>query len=120
VEIRQTRATGSPLDAAPTTASTTTNVASVEPITDVIRFVHFRYWDGTAWVEMWGDVVPPLAVEVSLGFDPQPDDALPGEYPFEVFRRVIALPAGRESDPFAELFAVEPIGSGAKATEVAP
>lgn len=122
VEIRQTRATAAPLDAAPTTASssTTTNVAPVEPLTDVIRFVHFRYWDGTTWAESWGDVVPPLAVEVSFGVEPQPDDALPDEYPFEVFRRIVALPGGRESDPFAELFAVESGGSRSKTVEVTP
>jgi len=122
VEIRQSRATAAPLDAAPTTASSnaTTNVASGEPLTDVIRFVHFRYWDGATWVEEWADVVPPLAVEVSFGLDPQPDDALPDEYPFEVFRRIIALPGGRESDPFAEFFAEELAGSSSKATEVSP
>lgn len=122
VELRQTRATAAPLEAAPTTASstTTTNVAPVEPLTDVIRFVHFRYWDGTAWAETWGDVVPPLAVEVSFGLEPQPDDALPDEYPFEVFRRIVALPGGRESDPFAEFFAVDSVGSSSQAREVTP
>jgi type II secretory pathway component PulJ len=122
VELRTARATAAPLEAAPATAAsaTTTNVAQVEPLTDVIRFVHFRYWDGTIWVESWVDVVPPLAVEVSFGLDPQPDDALPDEYPFEVFRRIIALPSGRESDPFAEFFADELAGSSSKATEVVP
>lgn len=122
VEIRQTRATAAPLDAAPTTASstTTTNVVPVEPLTDVIRFVHFRYWDGTTWVESWGDVVPPLAVEVSFGLEPQPDDALPDEYPFEVFRRIVALPGGRESDPFAEFFELDSVSSSSKTTEVVP
>ena len=40
----------------------------------------------------------------SFGIEPQPDDALPEEYPFEVFRRVVLLPGGRESDPL-DLFA---------------
>lgn len=122
VELRTTRATATPLEAAPATvaSATTTNVAPVEPLTDVIRFVHFRYWDGTIWVESWVDVVPPLAVEVSFGLDPQPDDALPDEYPFEVFRRIIALPSGRESDPFAEFFADELAGTGSKSSEVVP
>lgn len=97
-----------------------TNLAPVEPLTDVIRYVNFRYWDGAAWVETWTDVVPPLAVEVSLGMDPLPDDALPGEYPFEVFRRVIALPSGQEGDPFAELFAGESLSSGLRTAEVRP
>ena len=70
----------------------------------MIRFLHFRFWDGSAWLDSWADVVPPLAVEVSFGIEPQPDDALPEEYPFEVFRRVVLLPGGRESDPL-DLFA---------------
>jgi type II secretory pathway pseudopilin PulG len=122
LEMREPRGAASSLGASSSaaTAAVYTNVASVEPLTDVIRFVHFRYWDGTTWVESWGDVVPPLAVEVSFGFDPQPDDALPDEYPFEVFRRIVALPGGRESDPFAELFAVESSGSKSKSTEGTP
>ncbi len=78
--------------------SAATNLV-VEPLTDAIRFLRFRFWDGSAWLESWADVVPPFAVEVSFGLEPQPDDALPEEYPFEVFRRVVLLPGGRESDP---------------------
>lgn len=97
LEPRQNRA-ATTLDA----AASTNNV--VEPLTDAIRFLRFRFWDGTAWLDSWTDVVPPLAVEVSFGIEPQPDDALPEEYPFEVFRRVVLLPGGRESDPL-DLFA---------------
>jgi len=87
-----------------TPASTNTATTVVEPISDAVRFLRFRFWDGETWMESWTDVVPPLAVEVSFGLDPQPDDALPEEYPFEVFRRVVLLPGGRESDPL-DLFA---------------
>ena len=99
-EPRQARA------AALAESPASTNMANtvVEPISDAIHFLHFRFWDGDVWLEAWADVVPPLAVEVSFGLDPQPDDALPDEYPFEVFRRVVALPGGRESDPL-DLFA---------------
>ena len=97
IEPRQGRA-ATTLDAAPSTNTV------VEPLTDAIRFLHFRFWDGSAWLDSWADVVPPLAVEVSFGIEPQPDDALPEEYPFEVFRRVVLLPGGRESDPL-DLFA---------------
>ncbi len=105
LETRQPRAAAT---TAPLEPGSTNNAASpavaIEPLTDVVKFLRFRFWDGTAWLETWSDVVPPLGVEVSFGLDAPPDDALPEEYPFELFRRVIALPGGRESDPFAELF----------------
>lgn len=97
-----------------------TNAAPVEPLTDVIRYLNFRFWDGTAWVDSWFDIVPPLAIEVSFGLEPLPDDALPDEYPFEVFRRVVALPSGQESDPFADLFAGDGLSSGVRTAEVTP
>lgn len=109
IELRQVRAANTP------EVSPSTNTV-VEPLTDAIRFLHFRFWDGSVWLEAWEDVVPPLAVEVSFGLEPQPDDALPEDYPFEVFRRVVLLPGGRESDPL-DLFSVvagEPKLSGLK------
>ena len=66
-----------------------------EPLTDLIRFVHFRYWDGGRWQESWTNTAPPAGVEIVLGSDPLPDDAMPETYPYEQFRRVVALPAGR-------------------------
>jgi type II secretory pathway pseudopilin PulG len=113
LEPRQTRAAATaPLESASTNNPVNAAVA-IEPLTDVVKFLRFRFWDGTAWLDAWSDVVPPLGVEVSFGLDPQPDDALPEEYPFELFRRVIALPGGRASDPFAELFS-------SASSEVAP
>ncbi|MFA6546700.1 MAG: hypothetical protein WCS99_19950 [Limisphaerales bacterium] len=88
----------SPLAPALTTIADDTNapaVAAVEPLTDAIRFLSFRFWDGTAWRENWSAAAPPPGVEVSLGFEPLSADATPGEYPGEVFRRVIFLPAGQ-------------------------
>ncbi len=96
IEARQVRAS-SPMD-----IGSSTNII-IEPLTDSIRFLRFRFWDGADWLNSWNDIVPPLAVEVSFGSEPQPDDALPEEYPFELFRRVILLPGGREADPW-ELF----------------
>ncbi len=65
-----------------------------EPLTDLIRFVHFRYWDGAGWREGWTNASPPPGVEIVFGTDPLPDDANADEYPFEQFRRVVFLPAG--------------------------
>jgi len=68
-----------------------------EPLTDLIRFVHFRYWDGGRWQESWTNTAPPAGVEIVLGSDPLPEDATPETYPYEQFRRVVALPAGLPS-----------------------
>ena len=65
-----------------------------EPLTEVVHFLRFRFWDGSAWRESWSSVAPPPGVEVSLGFEPLPSDATPDKYPFEVFRRLIFLPGG--------------------------
>jgi type II secretory pathway pseudopilin PulG len=65
-----------------------------EPLTDLIRFAHFRYWDGAGWREGWTNATPPPGVEIVLGVDPLPADANADEYPYEQFRRVVFLPAG--------------------------
>jgi hypothetical protein len=65
-----------------------------EPLTDAVRFVHFRYWDGLKWADSWDGTTLPLGVEVNFGIEVLPDDATPEEYPYEVFRRVICLPSG--------------------------
>ncbi len=87
-------------DAAEEIAAGVTNAPTVatgaaEPLTEAIRFLNFRFWDGTAWRDSWSGVAPPPGVEVSLGFEPLPADTTPDLYPGEVFRRVIFLPAGQ-------------------------
>lgn len=64
------------------------------PLTDEIQFVHFRFWDGSGWMEQWNAPTPPLAVEISLGSEALPADIVPEEYPYELFRRVVCLPTG--------------------------
>ena len=63
------------------------------------HFLSLRYWDNQSgeWLETWdgGDV--PLAVEVVIGIEPLPEDTEPAEYPFETFRRVVYVPAGKTS-----------------------
>ena len=79
--------------------------AATEPLTDTIRFLSFRFWDGTAWRESWSGVTPPPGVEVSLGFEPLPPEMTPDLYPGEIFRRVIFLPAGQIKPPETNLVA---------------
>jgi prepilin-type N-terminal cleavage/methylation domain-containing protein len=74
-----------------------TNRASVL-ITDAFRFMRFRYYDGYDWLEAWSETYLPRGVEVTLGAEPLPPEVELAEYPYEVFRRVIALPASNEED----------------------
>jgi type II secretory pathway pseudopilin PulG len=75
------------------TEGDTTSKLSPELLTDAIRYLRFRYWDGTQWLDSWNDVELPHGVEVSLGTEPFPEEAAPGDYLPDVFRRVIYLPA---------------------------
>jgi prepilin-type N-terminal cleavage/methylation domain-containing protein len=73
-------------------AATVTN-RFIEPLTRAIRFVRFRYFDGSAWRETWEGVDLPVGVEVSFGMEPFPPEE--EFYPYEVFTRLIHVPAGR-------------------------
>ena len=67
-------------------------------ITEAFRFIRFRYYDGYNWLEAWSETYLPLGVEVTLGSEALPPEVEPEEYPYEVFRRVIALPGSDEDD----------------------
>jgi hypothetical protein len=85
-------------DAAELAAAGVTNAAPAsgsEPLTDTIRFLSFRFWDGSAWRDSWSGIAPPPGVEVTLGFEPPSADAPPDVPLGEVFRRVIFVPAGQ-------------------------
>lgn len=66
----------------------------VEPLTRAIRLVHFRYFDGSEWLDTWNGADLPMGVEVTLGTDPASED-LEEEYAGDLFRRVIYVPSGR-------------------------
>ena len=73
-----------------------------ETLSDFVRFVRFRYWNGSAWAASWSNSVPPAGVEIVLATESLPDDALPDALPPEPFRRVVYIPSGsteRRSDP---------------------
>jgi len=71
------------------------------PFTTAVHFLHFRYWNGAAWQDSWFAPAPPPGIEITLGAEPLPDDATPETYPYEQFRRVVVIPAGRTPDPSA-------------------
>jgi type II secretory pathway pseudopilin PulG len=65
-------------------------------LTEHIRHLQFRFWNGSAWQDRWSSWSLPKGIEVSVGREPFPEDS-EEEYPFEVFRRVIYLP-GSEAE----------------------
>lgn len=82
--------------AVPETNSMTEAVtnAPVEPLTDQIRYLRLRYWNGAVWLDRWTNGTTPAGVEITLGWDPIEPGVESEDYTGEVFRRVIALPAG--------------------------
>lgn len=64
-----------------------------------LRYLRLRYWDGAQWQDSWSGSDLPRGIEVTLALEPVPPDAAPGTLPGEVFRRVIAIPAGLASSP---------------------
>ena len=78
-----------------------------DALSDVVRFVQFRYWDGLVWVDGWTNSSPPLGVEITLSCEPVVEGTNSGEYASEMFRRVLFIPGG------VALRKPEPDGAGA-------
>jgi hypothetical protein len=85
----------------------TNNAAEV--LTDLVRFVRFRYWNGAVWVAGWTNNTPPPGVEIVLASEALADDAAADTFPPESFRRVVFLPAG-----------LAPRGASNEITEASP
>lgn len=68
-------------------------------LTESVRYLNFRYYNGSAWQESWFATAPPTGIEITIGLDPLPDDAAPETEPSDRFRRVVWIPSGRRSDP---------------------
>ncbi len=88
---RQTSVVSTNADQAPLDAGGTATPGGGVTI-EQLQFLRFRYYDGTNWLEAWSGADLPLGIEVSLGVDPLPPELTADEYPFELYRRVIALP----------------------------
>lgn len=104
VELRTSLAneTTLPLDAG-------TNKTNRILITEAFKYLRFRYYDGYKWLESWNDTFLPKGVEVTLGSEPMPTELDAEEYPYEVFRRVIALPASDADEQMFQDLLIEPI-----------
>jgi hypothetical protein len=63
------------------------------------KFLSLRYWDGQSgqWLTSWDGGDAPMAVEIVIGIEPLPEGTEPVDYPFEKFRRVVYVPAGKRS-----------------------
>lgn len=88
-----------PLTANATSVAATemeSQASGTKPLAVEVEYLHFRYWDGTEWLPAWNQSSPPRAVEITLGVEPLPVDMLAEDYPYEVFRRIVALPSGME------------------------
>lgn len=83
-------------------------------LSERIKFLHFRYWDGTAWLPNWGGGDVPTAVEVNLGVKPLPEDTDPEDYPWETHRRVVYVPAGTRAEEGTVVRGLEESGPGGR------
>ena len=89
---------------APAPEATNSPARGPEPLTDLIRFVRIWYWDGSEWSATWNSPDLPRGIEINLGAEPLPEDGALADYPGDLYRRVIYLPASREIDDYSDLF----------------
>lgn len=75
----------------------------VTPIASEVRSVSFRYFDGQEFLEAWDQAersALPVAVEVTIELLQEEGDAEEGAPTVRTYRRLVAIPAGRdETDP---------------------
>jgi type II secretory pathway pseudopilin PulG len=90
VETRTVRSASPTVDVAP--------VKPPEPLSEEVRYLHFRYWDGAKWIESWDGPKMPFGVEISIGFEPPVADEQ-GNISGEIFRRVVYLPGANAKHP---------------------
>lgn len=64
-----------------------------QPVSEYVRFLRFRYWDGANWITNWTSGNLPGGIEVTVGFEYLPEDTDPADYPYFTYKRVISLPA---------------------------
>lgn len=81
-------------------------------LSEEIRFLRLRYWDGSTWVESWGGGDLPGAVELVLGEYPLLEGEDPLTYPYPTFRRVVFVPAGVKSTGGTIIRGLEGAGEG--------
>jgi type II secretory pathway component PulJ len=93
VELRRSRAEPA-MDEPATAPAPDSRAPAEEPLSETIRYLRFRYWDGAGWKESWSGTDLPLGLEVTLASEPPSEASEPEEETTEIFRRVIFLSAG--------------------------
>jgi len=68
-------------------------------LTRHVKFLQLSYFDGekSQWTNEWNASGLPLAVEITMGLEPLPEDTEPDDYPSETYRRTVYVPAGKNS-----------------------
>ena len=56
-----------------------------------IRFIAFRYWRDGIWLESLSGSLP-MAVEITMGSKPLPEETEAVDYPYPVMRRIVYMP----------------------------
>jgi type II secretory pathway component PulJ len=76
----------------PVTEVAETRPGRPEPMSEAIRYVRFRYYGDSGWVERWSGGSLPRGVEITLSAE-LVEEVPEGEMPTqEIFRRVVYLP----------------------------
>ena len=75
------------------------DIAEIEVrlLTNRIRYINLRYYDGSGWFDTWTEKDLPAAVEITLGDEPMEEEQTEEDYRGNLFRRVVHLPGGRRA-----------------------
>ena len=94
--------------------SETNSMANARPefVLEEIRFLQFRYWSGTNWLDSWSQSSPPAGVEVWLGAEPATNGMELADYPGDIFRRVISLQISQLAEDLEPSLGQDPSSSG--------
>ena len=85
-------------------------------ITDQLKHMKFRYFNGNVWVDTWPGPKIPSGIEINLGIEPMAITNLLEEYTNHVFRRIVPMPSSHESVEIEEDFAQPELSSEGRTT----
>jgi len=81
-------------------AATETAPPAGQLMTEQLRFLQFRYWDGTRWLESWDALALPRGLEITVAGEP-PSEEMDDE---DVYRRIVYLPGSEHTPPEPDPF----------------
>lgn len=74
-----------------------------QPVSDRLRYLRFRYFDGNLWSDEWQHPWLPRGVEITVSGDSLPREAKSGEEPDGIFRRVTSVIVSETLGPYGRL-----------------